>query len=80
MTHISTEWIKDMGKLTVSKSRAIYFEPRCRDIDRQYEINNNGDVDNGVYNKFVSNTIWNSEDGDVAEEAFSSDSDYENDD
>ena len=69
-----------MEKLTVPKADVVYFEARCRDIDRQYEINNNGDVDNGVYNKFVSNTIRNSEDGDVPEEAYSSDSDYDKDD
>ena len=28
-----------------------------RDIDRQYEINNNGELDNGVYNKFVNNSF-----------------------
>ena len=33
-----------------------------------------------MYNKFVSNTIRNSEDGDVPEEAYSSDSDYDKDD
>lgn len=80
MTHISTSRMQEMNKMTVSKAHALYFEPRCWDVDRQYEINNNGDVDNGVYNKFVSNTIRNSEDGDVAEEAYSSDSDYDQDD
>ena len=29
---------------------------RCREIDRQYEFNNNGDLDNGVYHKFVYNS------------------------
>lgn len=31
----------------------IRFAARCRDQDRQYEINNNGELDNGVYHKFV---------------------------
>lgn len=26
------------------------FGAKCRDIDRQYEMNNNADLDNGVYN------------------------------
>jgi len=37
----------------IEKGRAIKFSAKCRDVDRQYEKNNNGEVDNGVYNKFV---------------------------
>jgi hypothetical protein len=37
----------------------LKFARRCREIDRQYEFNNNGELDNGVYHKFV----YNSEDG-----------------
>lgn len=33
--------------------KCIKFAARVKDIDRQYEINNNCEVDNGVYNKFV---------------------------
>ena len=32
--------------------RIIKFGPRVRDIDKQYEINNNADLDNGVYHNF----------------------------
>jgi serine/threonine protein kinase len=35
------------------KKDMVRFAARCRDQDRQYEINNNGDLDNGVYHKFV---------------------------
>ena len=42
----------------------LKFARRCREIDRQYEFNNNGDLDNGVYHKFINN----SEDGDSAED------------
>ena len=35
------------------KRDLIRFAARCRDQDRQYEINNNGELDNGVYHKFV---------------------------
>lgn len=35
------------------KKASIRFAARCRDQDRQYEINNNGELDNGVYHKFV---------------------------
>lgn len=35
------------------KKEMVRFAARCRDQDRQYEINNNGELDNGVYHKFV---------------------------
>lgn len=35
------------------KKRVIHFSAKVRDADRQYEKNNNGELDNGVYNKFV---------------------------
>ena len=35
------------------KKDMVRFAARCRDQDRQYEINNNGELDNGVYHKFV---------------------------
>jgi len=34
----------------------LKFEARCRDQNRQYEINNNAELDNGVYHKFVYST------------------------
>lgn len=39
--------------------KCIKFAARVKDIDRQYEINNNCEVDNGVYNKFVKQTTQN---------------------
>eukprot|EP00826_Nyctotherus_ovalis_P047903 TRINITY_DN5584_c0_g1_i4.p1 TRINITY_DN5584_c0_g1~~TRINITY_DN5584_c0_g1_i4.p1 ORF type:complete len:444 (+),score=96.81 TRINITY_DN5584_c0_g1_i4:1226-2557(+) len=35
------------------KSEVIRFGAKARDADRQYEKNNNGDLDNGVYNDMV---------------------------
>lgn len=35
------------------KKEILKFAARCRDQDRQYEINNNAELDNGVYHKFV---------------------------
>ncbi len=35
------------------KREVLKFAARCRDQDRQYEINNNAELDNGVYHKFV---------------------------
>jgi serine/threonine protein kinase len=36
-----------------NKREVIRFAAKVRDVDRQYEKNNNGELDNGVYNKFV---------------------------
>lgn len=33
----------------------IKFGARVRDIDKQYEINNNADLDNGVFHKLEEN-------------------------
>ena len=35
---------------------------RCREIDRQYEFNNNQDLDNGVYHKYANNSDDNEDD------------------
>lgn len=46
------------------KREVLKFAARCRDQDRQYEINNNAELDNGVYHKFV----YSSKDGNEAPE------------
>ena len=38
------------------KNKIIKFAAKCRDADRQYEMNNCWELDNGVYNKFVYNS------------------------
>jgi len=50
----------EIQKLLCEKMMILNLARRCREIDRQYEFNNNGDLDNGVYHKYV----YNSEDGD----------------
>jgi hypothetical protein len=42
----------------------LNFARRCREIDRQYEFNNNGELDNGVYHKFINNTEEQDDSGD----------------
>jgi hypothetical protein len=39
--------------------RVIKYAPRVKDINRQYEMNNNCELDNGVYNKFVKQSTEN---------------------
>lgn len=45
------------------KKEVLKFAARCRDQDRQYEINNNAELDNGVYHKFVYSSKDESRDG-----------------
>ena len=33
------------------KKQVLHFSKKCREIERQYEFNNNGQLDNGVYHK-----------------------------
>ena len=46
------------------KRDVLKFAARCRDQDRQYEINNNAELDNGVYHKFVYSSKDDREDAD----------------
>ena len=36
------------------KQRILQFSRKCREIDRQYEFNNNGQLDYGVYHKNIA--------------------------
>lgn len=43
-----------MELMQPKRSKIIKFSKRCRDLNREYEENNNADLDNGVYNAFVN--------------------------
>ena len=48
------EWPADViTQLQPKKSKIMKFSKKCRDLNREYETNNNADLDNGVYNAFV---------------------------
>ena len=55
--------MKEMAEME-EKRDVLKFAARCRDQDRQYEINNNAELDNGVYHKFVYSSKDDSEDAD----------------
>ena len=38
-------------KALIESKKIIKFGPRVRDIDKQYEINNNADMDNGQFHQ-----------------------------
>ena len=49
------KWPAEVLELMQPKrSKIIRFSKRCRDLNREYEENNNADLDNGVYNAFVN--------------------------
>ncbi len=54
MSDLSAFWRTVLKMAHMEDKRdMIKFAARCRDQDRQYEINNNAELDNGVYHKFV---------------------------
>jgi len=73
----TTRSIQDNSQIDINievkeKQKAIIFGIRVRDTDRQYEKNNNIDVDNGVYNEFVCNEgKENSEENSLSEQELS---------
>ena len=48
---IIRQTISDSILEIMCSKNVIKFGPKVREIDRQYEINNNADLDNGVYHK-----------------------------
>lgn len=65
-SHISSRIHDSVEENMFEKWELFKFEVKCRELDKQYERENNGDLDNGVYNKFVNNSIRNDEDGEKA--------------
>ena len=55
MTHISENENEDEPPM-LKKSKIMRFGVKVKDIDRQYEANNNCDLDNGVFNEFIQKT------------------------
>ena len=51
-SHVSSEREANIKNMLMDK-KAIRFNAKCRDFNRQYEMNNNWELDNGVYNKFM---------------------------
>lgn len=49
------KWIldTDVRELLIDKQSVIKFGIRVKEIDKNYELNNNCDLDNGVFNKFA---------------------------
>jgi hypothetical protein len=53
-TDLTKLWISDSVRdLIVEKADVIHFGIRVKEIDKEYEHNNNCELDNGVFNKFL---------------------------
>ncbi len=52
-SHIESHhsFLSEIREMLQSRS-CIYFVGKVREIDKQYEVNNNADLDNGVYHDF----------------------------
>jgi hypothetical protein len=48
----------DIDRNMIVDKRVIKYAPRVKDVNRQYEMNNNCEVDNGVYNQFVKQSTF----------------------
>ena len=48
---------KKIRPLMVEKQDVLRLGRLCREVDRQYEFNNNGQLDNGVYHKKPKNEV-----------------------
>jgi len=49
------DWPEEVtGLLEPKRSKIIKYSKKCRDLNRQYENNNNAEADNGVYIDFVT--------------------------
>ena len=50
---------KQIQPMMLEKQQVLRLSRLCREIDRQYEFNNNGQLDNGVYHKQANNSMEN---------------------
>ena len=57
-THLSSMH-SSIYEILYPKNEVLRLNAKCRDVDRAYEINNNGELDNGVYNKFAKQSKEN---------------------
>jgi len=57
MSDVEGFFVSILKMAPMNEKKVVFkFAARCRDQDRQYEINNNAELDNGVYHKFVYST------------------------
>jgi hypothetical protein len=63
---VRVDFLEEQRSLILDK-RVIKYANRVKDLNRQYEMNNNCDLDNGVYNKFVNQSSEEDDDEDDGE-------------
>ena len=60
---------KRIKPMIMEKAVVLRLSRLCREIDRQYEFNNNGQLDNGVYHKQLNNSAEDAKKGDAGPSA-----------
>jgi len=51
-SHISDDYLINEGILPlIVDKEALKFADKCKEVNRQYMLNNNAELDNGVYNE-----------------------------
>ena len=51
-SHISDNYMEKEGITPlIAPQNALQFADKCREVNRQYMLNNNAELDNGVYNE-----------------------------
>jgi len=48
---------RQIRPMMMEKNLVLRLSRLCREVDRQYEFNNNGQLDNGVYHKQINNSV-----------------------
>jgi len=46
---------REIKQMMVPKRQILHFSAKVKEIDRQYELNNNAELDNGVYHENSDN-------------------------
>ena len=77
-SHTNIEDLPMSGCDLIDKRLIINFSDNIRDIDRQFEKNNNSNIDNGVYTKFVYKSQKDDNENDISEYVESKDNSYLN--
>ena len=59
---------KRIKPMMLDKNLVLRLSRLCREVDRQYEFNNNGQLDNGVYHKQLNNSAEDAQKDDKTKE------------
>jgi hypothetical protein len=64
-----SSWSESVKEMITNKNKLIKFGPKAKELDRQYEMNNNCELDNGVYNNFAYKSPTSEDEAEEKKEA-----------